>query len=217
VSNKNALLDIKSRMCVEHRLKGGWHVPHVTDQAIDRLNLKELWVSYKKIISLRCERFDWECVRTHEEMEFLEKYKLHFKWKIYPGLFIGPHQVDFFIPQLNTTIEIGGGIYFDQRKVRLEAQKLEAISRELGFAQAFFWNKDVSYNFSKVIRTLSGLTAVDSSMARINLKRALWSTIAYGATRKVLYSGNRKRPANQKVSTIEIEGKSSSTAGGGLK
>ena len=65
--------------------------------------------------------------RTIEELEFERKFKEFINIPLLNSLFIGTHQVDFYIPCLGTYIEIDGGIHYRERVMKTDAYKMKSL------------------------------------------------------------------------------------------
>lgn len=100
--------------------------------------------------------FQKKQARTIEELEFERKFKTFINIPILNSLFIGPHQVDFYLPSLGTYIEIDGGIHYKERVMKMDEYKMKSLGL-LGLRPLHFMNFKVMAHFKQVIFSINML------------------------------------------------------------
>lgn len=172
---ENVISDLKLKN--EVRGRKSWRALKIEEQRLERYELEDLWARYRlKTRSLES-RFPHENNRTLAENEFCRKVRLHTDLEIYPGLWVGPWQVDAYLPEINALVEIDGGSHNSEGKMYKGDQKFRQLANLHGNWPLRFQNHVVYSNFVWIKSILDGLPRLNNREKELQIKRLLLTTL----------------------------------------
>lgn len=161
----------------EVRSRKSWRALKIEEARLEKLDLKDLWKKYWLKVRVIEARFPDENNRTLAESEFIRKIKAHTTFEIHPGFWVGPWQVDAYLPEINALVEIDGSIHESEGKMYCDSIKFKKLAKLFGNWPISFSNQIVYSNFKYVLNTLERLPRLDYREKELQIKRLLLTTL----------------------------------------
>lgn len=149
--------------------------------SLDLLTQKKLeniyWECVKRLSSLR----HIETIPTESERACFKLIRKKTKLKIYKSFWVKNFCLDFFIPRIQTAIEVDGNIHFNEIKMKKDNYK-EKYLQSLNISVWRIQNQEVRFFISSVAPFMNSEIRKGSKAVKRTMKNIFIETIAYHST-----------------------------------